>query len=84
MQHKKYPLVRVTWNDAASTQDWYDPAAFDKPDFYVVETFGLLIKADSKHVVVALNRAQVNGKVSCIIEIPKGMVIKIETLRKSV
>ena len=82
MTVKKYPLVKVTWYDAASSQGWTDPEECEKADFYKVDSYGLLIVNDSERVVVALNRSQTNGRVGCVMEIPKGMVVSIETLRK--
>ena len=82
LSFKKYPLVKVTWNDAASTQSWLDPEDFDKPEFYKVDSYGLMIVNDSERVVVALSRSETTGRIYCVMEIPKGMVVNIEILRK--
>ncbi|HEC61570.1 MAG TPA: hypothetical protein ENI27_04880 [bacterium] len=82
MSDKKYPLVKVTWNDAASVHSWNYPEDFEKPEFYKVHTYGLLIANDSERVAVAQSRSLTNGKINHVMEIPKGMVVNIVILRK--
>lgn len=78
----EYPLVKVTWNDAASDQSWRDPSNYDDVQFYRVDTVGFLIRKNEKWVVLAGSRSRTNDRVSLTLEIPMGMVVKIETIRK--
>ena len=76
----EWPLVEVTWNDAASDDGWGKHNPEEVPDFWPVKTYGLLLFDTPERVVVAQNFSLSTGLVSCRMTIPRGMVVKIRRL----
>ncbi len=76
----QWPLVEVTWNDAASDSDWaaHDPE--EVSDFWPIKTYGLLLFDTPERVVIAQNFSLATGQVSCRMTIPRGMVVAIRQL----
>ena len=80
----KFPIVEVTWADAASTgagwmlarelKEWMDA------DFTVCKTVGYLVRKDNKKVVVAASGTS-NDKWSDTTEIPRSQVRRIRRLK---
>lgn len=77
MRADDFPLVRITWDDAASNNGWVD---FPPPPLepQTVVTVGFLIQEDDRYIQVAhtVSDTEYNGD----IQIPKGMILKRETL----
>jgi len=75
------PLVKVTWNDAASSWKQYRINA-ENPEEHLTqcETLGELVAMDRKALVLVMHGSQCDG---CdIMAIPRDWAIKIEILEK--
>ena len=73
------PIVKVTWNDAASTFKTYRINADDpKEHLTVCETVGEMVAQDERAIVLVMHGSQCDG---CdIMAIPKDWAQKIEVL----
>jgi hypothetical protein len=72
--------VSVIWHDAAShSMGWAPRRAAASYSPYVVESIGWLLRNDRKAVVVAQTKH--GEQFSDTIDIPRGMVRKVKTLR---
>ena len=83
MNPKRNSLVEVTWHDAHSDGGgWGDAdvvaSAVIAP--YVVRSVGFLIGSDKRGVVVAQSRAELSGRVTDTMTIPRGMVRRVRRL----
>lgn len=74
-------MVKVTWHDASSHVGWMDRknAAVYSP--YVCESIGFLLRNDRSAVVLSMNKNAQTNKFGDTIDIPRGMVRSIKTLR---
>ena len=75
------PLVKVTWNDAASTFKQYKING-DNPSEHltICETMGELVAMDRKALIVVMHGSQCDG---CdIMAIPRDWATKIDILEK--
>jgi hypothetical protein len=79
--HVDYPLVLVTWLDAVTDDTGWLYPVHDTSDAEYVYSAGFLVKKTEKAVIIALSAGEdaFNGTIA----IPKGMIVKIETLRKA-
>tara|TARA_R100001163_G_scaffold33645_2_gene26051 strand:+ start:1904 stop:2287 length:384 start_codon:yes stop_codon:yes gene_type:complete len=77
------PIVKVTWNDAASTFKQFKINGFNPSEHLTVcETIGELIAMDRKALVVAMHGSQCDGV--DIMAIPRDWTQKVEILEKKV
>ena len=75
------PIVKVTWNDAASTFKQFKINGFNPSEHLTIcETIGELIAMDPKALVVAMHGSQCDGV--DIMAIPRDWTQKIEILEK--
>ena len=75
------PLVKVTWNDAASTFKQYKSNG-DNPSEHltICETMGELVAMDRKALIVVMHGSQCDGV--DLMAIPRDWTQKIEILEK--
>jgi hypothetical protein len=76
----KHKVLFVTWNDAESIDAWTDAVEIDH-DPAVIHSIGLLLKEDKDSITLALNHDTKNDTYSCIMKIPKGMIVSRKFLR---
>lgn len=76
-----YPLVRVDWIDAETSQGWEHPDE-EKPTVPEVVTVGFLIK-ESEDVILIASTIGHDRSHNSRISIPRGMVKNITVLKKS-
>ena len=84
MKIKAGQQVRVTWRDAASTDNgWEDIADFDFESLKiasVMQSLGTVIGVDKEYVFVAQNARAVLDQCCAVIAIPLGCIIKVKRL----
>ena len=76
MMGKKLQGVHVRWQDSASNSPWHDTVDI-KPNEFIVDTLGWLIRKDKRYIIVALNYNSRDEIISDSISIPKGCVLSI-------
>lgn len=79
------PVVEVEWIDASSYsgRGWLThESAVDYKPFKVLSS-GYLLRKDDAVVILGINKDP-NGSYSVLMEIPRGMVRKIKTIRKAI
>ena len=76
---KEYPVVRVVWYDAESSDDWQDVEGINRT-VRPIRTVGYLIEETDDHIVVAQNHDPHNGKISMIMTIPNVWIDIFEEL----
>ena len=75
------PLVKVTWNDAASTFKQYKINGDDPSEHLTIcETMGELVAMDRKALIVVMHGSQCDGV--DLMAIPRDWTQKIEILEK--
>ncbi len=65
----------ISWRDAVSVDEWHDSAEV-VPMSHLIESCGIWIGESDDVVVLALNVDTENGALSCVMHIPKGMIVK--------
>ncbi len=72
----------VTWHDAFSSvdTDWKKPHKIDTSPLTIVSA-GRLVKQTKKYVTLAQTFDTNSGKVSCLMSIPRGMMVKVRKVR---
>ena len=76
------PIVRVTWEDAYSTNEWSAPDEYTP--VFLVHSVGYLLRNNKRQLVLAQSRGEQNDAVADLIVIPAGMVREVETLVEGV
>ena len=78
----KYPLVEVTWKDAAhySRGTWMSDPSTAKP--IIAKTVGYLLKRTKQEVVIAQTRSDDLDQWGGIWVIPAGWLIKVKRLKE--
>lgn len=71
---RKFKLVIIEWMDAESVDAWTDISGVDK-SITPIESAGWLLHEDEDSYILALNHDINNEKCSCIMKIPRGMVV---------
>lgn len=71
--------VIVFWKDAFSVDEWSDYQEIE-PSFQVIESCGFVVKESDEVLTLGLNHDITEGSWSCIMHIPKGMIISIHEL----
>ena len=83
IQHFRYPLVVVEWDDAETSGGWEEPPA-DLGEAIAI-TVGFLIRETTKHLLIASSYDSTNTHTNGRIQIPVGMiktkVVLIDTKR---
>ncbi len=74
-----YDLVAVTWDDAEVDAGW---DKVGEPKEALVLTVGFLVKKTRKHLVIAASVTTGEHNTNQRIQIPRGMLVSMETLRK--
>ncbi len=74
---KKGEWYVVTWNDAYSSVDvdWKEASELDTGPLEII-TAGQVVKQTKKYVTLAQTVDAHSGRVSCLMSIPTGMVVK--------
>lgn len=75
--------VLIEWLDAESIDDW-TPAPEIDHTVATVYTVGWLVAESLETVTVALNHDKKNEAHSCIMKIPKGMIVQMRVVKTSV
>jgi hypothetical protein len=72
----------IIWEDAVSIDEWTSMSDIniDKPT--LIHTVGLLVEENDKRLAVAVNYDDENESVSCVMIIPKNMIIARISLDK--
>ena len=73
----KFPLVEVTWHDAAGETGWETLYDAQQADIIVCVTLGYLIKKDRRRVVIASSIRDDGARVEHTTTIPRTWVVKI-------
>lgn len=83
IQHFRYPLVVVEWDDAETSGGWEEPPA--ELGEAIAITVGFLIRETTKHLLIASSYDSTNTHTNGRIQIPIGMiktrVVLIDTKR---
>lgn len=74
-----FPLVKVTWIDACSSEAWVDPTETDF-ECPTISTVGFLIEESEQHIVLAMNYDQQNKNVSMTMSIPNFWIESVQEL----
>lgn len=74
-----YPLVKVTWFDAESSDEWEDLHGVDRACRPIV-TVGHLIEDCEEHIVVAMSLDWHNQKCSMVKTIPNFWIEEVQEL----
>lgn len=77
----KFPLVEVTWHDAAGETGWQDLYEAQQANLVVCITTGYLIKKDRRKVVIA-SSLNASTRVEHTTTIPRTWVVEIVFLQK--
>lgn len=72
-------IVKVIWEDAASTDDWIDTDHY-KLDANIVETVGYLFKETTDHVVIMSSVVLKADQGTSLMQIPRSTVREIVEL----
>lgn len=76
----KYDMVKVSWIDAESMDDW-TPVEEVEHVVATIESVGWFISENKSCLTMALNHDTKNSQLSCIMKIPLGMIVSIKTLK---
>lgn len=68
----------VSWHDAVSMDSWEDDKINLPP--HLILSVGFLISIEETHIVLALNNDIDSDSISCIMSIPKNMILKMKKL----
>lgn len=74
-----FPLVKVVWTDAESSDGWEDIRGIDRRCHEII-TIGHLIEDTEDHVVIAMNLDIHNDKCSMVMVIPNFWIEDITEL----
>lgn len=77
---RKHKIVLIEWNDAESIDAWTFENELDH-EIAPAESVGWLLNESNESVTLALNHDIKNGSYSCIMKIPKGMIVSRKILR---
>lgn len=80
MGMKTPDLVLITWDDAYTEDGWQDREAYKPAEPQICHTVGYVMEKNRKSIVVAQTISE--NQTGARWRIPRGMVIKIEVLRK--
>ena len=64
----------ITWKDAVSEDPWCHRSEIT-PHFHTIESVGFLVDESDDVVTLALNHDQDGDNLSCVMHIPKVMII---------
>lgn len=71
----------VTWGDAYSEDSWLDPEEAAVEPHILAHSLGFVVKESSTSLTLCLNRFASKDSISCIMTIPKGMIIKRQRIK---
>jgi len=81
MARKNEYAELITWGDAYSQDEWVDPKEAGTEDHILAQSLGFVVRETSKSVTLCLNRFATNDSISCIMTIPKGMIVKRQKIK---
>lgn len=81
MKIKKNDFVCVDWIDAFSVDPWTPAEEISEADPCLIVSVGIVVSIDKLNLVLALNIDPAADTVSCVMNIPRGMVKKIRRLK---
>lgn len=74
------PIVRVTWKDCHSVDEWVGPEEPKLSELPEIHTVGYLIFRNESFMTVCLNWDPEGLELSCAVVIPQGMILSAEVL----
>lgn len=77
----KHPIVLIEWIDATSRDHWESLSEKLTPN--TILSCGFLIDQTEKYYTLAVNVDLDADTCSCSMTIPKGMVVKVKTIKKA-
>lgn len=72
--------VEVTWEDAWQTEGYATPEELQQVSAKILTSQGYLIRSDKHAVVIGMDKIP-DGRYRDVKFIPRGMVVKVRTLR---
>ena len=79
----KLKLVLVEWIDAESDDRWLDLSDLENEPLPIIKTVGFIVRETKDVLTLAMNYDEKNEKISCLMSIPKGGMIKRVTQLKA-
>jgi hypothetical protein len=79
MSFKPYPAL-VKWLDAESIDAWTEKDQVDHSLAPIV-SIGWVIQQGDESLTIALNHDEKNESFSCMMKIPKGMVLSVQSIK---
>lgn len=73
---KKYDVVRITWTDPTSIDEWSSKEDVISYLPHHIVTYGILIGETASHYITAGNMDLVSEDVSCCMIIPRACLVK--------
>ena len=80
---REYPLVKVIWDDAASSGGWDKVAIYrERYNLVPIRSAGYMISKSSNHVKLVISMDNI-GKVCDGLAIPKSCIRSLRVIRKA-
>lgn len=79
MSIPKHRLIRVEWDDAATTGNWRNPSEMGREERLQCQSVGHVVRSNKQEVVLALSISE-SGNMSDTIAIPRGCIRKVRRL----